>query len=45
MFLRGYVNKLKKKNSEDILGKIDKRILSHLADFGHLEVEGFGRIC
>ena len=42
MLLQGYVNKLKKKNSEDILGKVDKKNLSHLADFGHLEAEGFG---
>ena len=42
MLLQGYVNKLKKKNSEDILGKVDKKKLSHLADFGHLEAEGFG---
>ena len=25
-----------------ILGKVDKKNLSQLADFGHLEAEGFG---
>ena len=33
---------LKKNISEDILGKIDKTILLHLADFGHLGARGFG---
>ena len=38
----GLCQQIKKKNSEDILGKVDKKNLSHLADFGHLEAEGFG---
>ena len=35
MLLQDFVNKFKKIHiSEDILGKIDKKVLSRLADFG-----------
>ena len=36
LLLQNFVNKFLKKNiSEDILGKIDKNLLPHLADFGY----------
>ena len=35
MLFQDFVNKCFKKNSECILGKIDKKLLSRLADFGY----------
>ena len=41
MLLQDFVNKILKKNvSEGILEKIDKNLLSNLADFGHLGGQG-----
>ena len=42
MFLQDFVNKYLKKKLEDILGKIDKKLLSRLADFGNLKGRWFG---
>ena len=40
--LTGYFQQIIETNiSEDILGKIDKKNLSHLSDFGHKGVGGF----
>ena len=35
MLLQDFVTKYLKKNSEGILGKIDKKLLSRLADYGY----------
>ena len=35
MLLQDFVNKYLKKNSDDILEKTDKKLLSRLADFGY----------
>ena len=39
--MQDFVNEFLKKNSEGILGKIDKKLLLHLANSGHYGDGGF----